>query len=53
VLDKRLRRAPCDRRERDRALGVLLRKGYDPEIALQALAQFARPGARYYDPVSD
>jgi hypothetical protein len=53
VLHKRLSSAPRDRRERERALGVLLRKGYDPEIALEALARFARPASRYYDPVSD
>ena len=33
---------PRDRRERERALGVLLRKGYDPELALDALAGYAR-----------
>jgi regulatory protein len=53
VLSRRLPCAPRDRRERDRALGVLLRKGYEPEIALEALARFARPAARYYDPVND
>ena len=34
--------APHDRRERDRALGVMLRKGYDPELALDALAAYVR-----------
>ncbi len=35
--------APCsDRRERDRALGMMLRKGYDTEVALDALAAHAR-----------
>jgi regulatory protein len=34
---------PCsDRRERDRALGMMLRKGYDSEVALDALAAHAR-----------
>ena len=36
------RSPPRDRRERDRALGVLLRKGYDSELALDALAAHAR-----------
>ncbi len=31
-----------DRRERDRALGMMLRKGYDTEVALDALAAHAR-----------
>lgn len=31
-----------NRRERERALGMLLRKGYDPELALDALAAHAR-----------
>jgi regulatory protein len=31
-----------DRRERERALGVLLRKGYDVDLALDALAAHAR-----------
>jgi regulatory protein len=31
-----------ERRERDRALGVLLRKGYDSELALNALTAYAR-----------
>jgi regulatory protein len=36
--------APCsDRRERDRALGMMMRKGYDSEVALDALAAHARP----------
>ena len=43
VLRMRFPSAPRDRRERDRALGVLLRKGYDSEIALDALAAHVRP----------
>lgn len=31
-----------DRRERDRALGMLVRKGYDSELALDAIASCAR-----------
>jgi hypothetical protein len=34
--------APADRRERERALGVLLRKGYESELALDALHAYAR-----------
>jgi SOS response regulatory protein OraA/RecX len=40
VLVRRFGRAPVDRRERERALGVLLRKGYDSELALDALARW-------------
>jgi regulatory protein len=42
LLRRRFAVAPRDRRERDRALGVMLRKGYDPELALDALAVYAR-----------
>jgi regulatory protein len=45
VLERRVPRPPRDRRERDRALGILLRKGYEPELALDALAAYARDGA--------
>ena len=34
--------SPADRRERERALGVLLRKGYESELALDALSAYAR-----------
>jgi len=40
VLRRRFRSPPRDRRERDRALGVLARKGYDAELALEALAAY-------------
>jgi regulatory protein len=43
VLRLRFPAAPRDRRERDRALGVLLRKGYDSDLALDALAAHTRP----------
>ena len=39
VLSRRFRTPPQERRERDRALAVLLRKGYDVELALDALAR--------------
>jgi regulatory protein len=42
LLRRRFAVAPRDRRERDRALGVMLRKGFDSELALDALATFAR-----------
>jgi len=42
VLRRRFPCAPRDRRERERALGVLIRKGYDSELALDALAAYAR-----------
>jgi regulatory protein len=42
LLRRRFAVPPRHRRERDRALGVMLRKGYDPELALDALAAYAR-----------
>jgi regulatory protein len=42
LLRRRFPDQPRDRRERDRALGVMLRKGYDSELALDALAAYAR-----------
>jgi regulatory protein len=41
VLRRRFPAPPRERRERNRALAVLLRKGYDSELALQAMAQHA------------
>jgi regulatory protein len=48
LLRRRFPSPPRDRRERDRALGVMLRKGYESELALDALAAHARdaPGRR-------
>jgi regulatory protein len=43
LLRTRFPGPPRDRGERERALGVLLRKGYDPELALDALSGYARP----------
>jgi regulatory protein len=37
VLRRRFATPPRERRERERALGVLLRKGYEYELALEAL----------------
>jgi regulatory protein len=42
LLRRRFQSPPADRRERERALGVLVRKGYESELALDALAAFAR-----------
>ncbi len=42
LLRRRFPSPPRDRHERNRALGVLLRKGYDGELALDALAAYAR-----------
>ena len=42
LLRRRFPVAPRDRRERDRALGMLLRKGYESELALDALSAHAR-----------
>jgi regulatory protein len=41
LLARRFRTPPSTPRERDRALGVLLRKGYDLELAHDALRRFA------------
>ena len=42
LLHRRFPSPPGDRRGRDRALGVLLRKGYESELALDALAAYSR-----------
>jgi regulatory protein len=42
LLRRRFPAPPRDRRDRDRALGVLLRKGYDSELALDALSAYTR-----------
>jgi regulatory protein len=50
LLRRRFPSPAGDRRERDRALGVLLRKGYDTDLALEAIAAHTRESARadYY-----
>lgn len=60
VLRRRFPAGPGDRRGRDRALGVMLRKGFDGELAIEALAAYAREcaeiasgAARYYDAGSE
>lgn len=42
LLRRRFPQPPSDRRARERALGVLLRKGYEPELAFEALASWSR-----------
>ncbi|HWE10254.1 MAG TPA: RecX family transcriptional regulator [Solirubrobacteraceae bacterium] len=42
LLRRRFPHPPEDGRERERALGVLLRKGYESELALEALAAHSR-----------
>src|SRR5437763_11587757 len=44
LLNRRFPAPPHERRERDRALGLLIRKGYDPDLALDALAAYAGSG---------
>jgi regulatory protein len=42
LLARRFPEPPRERRDRDRALGVLLRKGYEQELAIDALNAYAR-----------
>jgi regulatory protein len=44
LLRRRFPAPPRERRERDRALGMLIRKGFDDELALDALTVYARAG---------
>jgi regulatory protein len=44
LLRRRFPSPPRERRERDRALGVLIRKGFESELALDVLAAYARAG---------
>lgn len=46
LLRKRFPEPLSDRRSRDRALGVLLRKGYEPDLALEALAAHSSAESR-------
>jgi regulatory protein len=45
VLRRRLPHAPSNDRERDRALGILVRKGYDLELAYDAVRAYERDAA--------
>lgn len=42
LVRRRFPDPPRERRERDRALGMLLRKGYESELALDVLSAYAR-----------
>jgi regulatory protein len=42
LLRQRVPDPPRDRRQRQRALGLLLRRGYEPELAVDALNAYAR-----------
>ncbi|HUA05978.1 MAG TPA: regulatory protein RecX [Solirubrobacteraceae bacterium] len=42
ILRQRFPSPSADRRERERALAVLLRKGYDSDLALEAIAAHSR-----------
>jgi regulatory protein len=42
LLQRRWRQPPANDRERDRALGFLVRKGYDLELAYDAIREHAR-----------
>lgn len=42
LLRRRFPEPPRERRDRDRALGMLLRKGYEHELAIDALNAYAR-----------
>jgi regulatory protein len=44
VLRRRVRRAPRTDRDRERALGVLARRGYELELAYDAVRAFEREG---------
>jgi regulatory protein len=45
VLRRRFSRAPTGDRDRDRALGLLVRKGYDLELAYDAVRAYDRDAA--------
>jgi regulatory protein len=45
VLRRRFTRAPADDRTRERALGLLVRKGYELELAYDAVRAFERDAA--------
>ncbi len=44
LLASRLRERPCDEPSRARALGFLLRRGYDSDLAYEAVRRFERVG---------
>jgi regulatory protein len=44
LLRRRFPEPPADERGRDRALGLLVRRGYELELAYDAVRAFGRPG---------
>lgn len=46
LLERRLRVAPADDRERGKALGLLVRRGYGLDLAHEAVRAFERSAAR-------
>lgn len=44
LLRRRCREIPANERDRERALGLLMRKGYDLELAYEAVRAFERAG---------
>ena len=44
LLERRLPQAPRDDRERDRAWRLLVRRGYEPELAYEAVREHERTG---------
>lgn len=42
VLQQRFPKPPRERRDRQRALGVLVRRGYPPELAIDAVTAYSR-----------
>jgi regulatory protein len=44
VLQRRFPSPPATTQDRRRALGVLMRTGYDYEVAVDAVTEYARPG---------
>ena len=45
VLDRKLAAPPADDRERERALGLLVRRGYELDLAYDAIRAFERNAA--------
>jgi regulatory protein len=44
ILRRRLGTPPDDDRDRERALGLLVRRGYELELAYEAVREFERGG---------
>jgi regulatory protein len=45
LLHRRLRKAPADARERQRALALLVRRGYEQDLAYEAVRRFENEAA--------